>query len=155
MRARGRGFWASVVVGGALIGFGVRGALGDAATRPPQSLVWLVGADLVHDLVLAPLVGVVGFLVARFVREPWRAPVRAGLVLGGIVAIVGWPAWRGYGRDRLPDNASALPLDYTKSILTMLAVVWGGVLAWALVRRRAASRRLSASPPGAGPGASG
>jgi hypothetical protein len=141
----GRLFWAAAVIGGALVGFGVQGALTDAATHPPQSLVWLVGADLVHDLVLAPFVGLAGYVLARAVREPWRTPVRSGLVVSGIAALIAWPAWRGYGRDHVPDNPSVLPLDYTSSIFTVLVAIWAIALLWAITRVRHTLRSRAAN----------
>lgn len=55
------------------------------------------------------------------------------------------PALRGYGRDRVPDNLSVQPLDYTAAVLTVLAVVWAVVAVW-LAARLTHVRR---PPPGA------
>jgi hypothetical protein len=120
------------------MGFGVRGALQDAAaTHPRDFFVWVVGADLAHDLLIAPLVCVVGFMLARFLSEPWRTPIRAGLILSALVILVGFPGLRMYGRDRVPDNLTAQPLNYSTAVLTVLAIVWIGVAVWTLLRVRA------------------
>ena len=137
----GAGFWIAVVLGGALIAFGIRGALVDsAATGPAEFFVWVVGADLVHDLLIAPLVCVVGHLLARAVPEPWRTPVRSGLIVSALALLVGWPGLRGYGRDQVPDNPTVQPLDYGAAVLSVLTVVWLGVAVWALLASRSSRR---------------
>lgn len=136
-------FWIAFAVGGAVMAFGVRGALQHAAATHPRDLfIWLVGAGLLHDLVVAPLICATGLLLAHFLAEPWRTPVRAGLILSALVVLVGWPGLRMYGRDRVPDNLSAQPLDYSTAVLTVLAVVWLSVAVWTLLRVRA--RRATA-----------
>jgi hypothetical protein len=94
----------------------------------------VVGADLVHDFVIAPLVIAVGWVIARTVPHAWRVPVQAGLAASGVALIVGWAAWRGYGRDTVPDNPTVQPLDYTTAILTVWGVVWSVVAIWIAVR---------------------
>jgi hypothetical protein len=134
----GAGFWVGLAIGTGVMAFGVRGAFRDAAaTHPRDFFVWVVGADLVHDLLIAPLVCLVGFVLARFLAEPWRTPVRGGLIVSALVVVVGWPGLRMYGRDRVPDNRSAQPLDYTTAVLTVLAAVWIGVAIWVVLRARA------------------
>jgi hypothetical protein len=112
---------------------------------------WVVAADLLHDLVLAPLVCVLGLAIARFVAPPLRWPIRAGAIATAIVLLVAYPALRGFGRRTAPGNASVQPLDYTTAVLTVLAVVWGAALVWACVNlavhaRREHRPRLEAGP---------
>lgn len=144
----GRRFWIAVVIGGAVMAFGIRGVLGESSVSPVTLFSWIVGADLAHDLLVAPLAGACGVLVHRYVREPVRTPVRAGLFVSAVVLVVAWPAWRGYGRDAVRDNLSVQPLEYTTSIATVLGVVWLVVLVWTIVRIRS-------SRAGAARGASG
>jgi hypothetical protein len=142
----GPAFWIGLVLGGAVMAFGVRGALGQSRATDPASLVaWVVGADLVHDLLVAPLVIAVGWAAVRLVPARWRPPVRVGLILSGVVLLVGWAPWRGYGRERLADNPSVQPLDYTRNILGLLVVIWLGVAiaTWVATRR---GRSVTASP---------
>jgi len=62
-------WWGGLAVGGAVGLFGLTGLVADAAkTMPLVWLRWLVGLLLVHDLVLAPLVQLIG----RWLRD--RAP---------------------------------------------------------------------------------
>lgn len=135
----------ALAAGAGICAFGVWTAFDTAAaTRPREFFVWLAAAGIVHDAVVAPLVCGAGALLARAVREPWRSPVRAACVVSAVVVVVGWPAWRGYGRDRIPDNSSALPLDYTTALLTVLGAVWLGAAVWAAGRAR---RRVTPRPP--------
>jgi hypothetical protein len=137
--AHGPVFWLGAVIGLAVMAYGGRGLLADAdATRPAWYATWLVGADLLHDVVLAPVVLLVGAAVARVVPDRVRVPVRFGLFAGAVVVAIAWPALRGYGRATVPDNPSVQPLDYATALATALAVVAGIAALWAvsLVVRR-------------------
>ena len=137
----GAGFWIAVVVGGAIGTYGLVGLLGAApATRPPQALLGAFGLHLLHDAVIAPLACAIGFALARLLPAQVRRPVRAGLFATFVVVLVGWAPLRGYGRDRVPDNPTVDPLDYSSAIVTVLVVVWLLVAAWiggSWLRRRA------------------
>jgi hypothetical protein len=134
---RGPLFWGSAAVGWALIGWGVRGALHhDVHTRPGQLVRFLLGGALAHDLVLAPAVLLAGVVVARAVPGRWRAPVQAGLIVSGTVALFAFPLVRGYGR--IHRNPTSLPHDYGANLVVVLAVVAAGAAVAALV---SASRR--------------
>jgi hypothetical protein len=124
-------FWVGAVVGISIMAFGVKGLL-DAApsTQPNQVGLSLLGLDLLHDAIVAPIVCLVGLLLTRFLPDRLRAPVRAGLFASVMVVLVGWAALRGYGHDQVPDNPTVDPLDYGTAVLTVLAVVWVAVMAW-------------------------
>jgi hypothetical protein len=125
-------FWIGAVIGIGVMAFGVKGLL-DAApsTQPNQVGLSLLGLDLLHDLIVAPIVCLVGLLLTRLLPDRVRAPVRAGLFASAIVTLVGWAALRGYGHDQVPDNPTVDPLNYATAVLTVLAVVWVAVIAWA------------------------
>jgi hypothetical protein len=140
-RPQGAGFWVAAVVGLGVIGFGVRGILTHAeGTEPPEFAKWVVGADLLHDFVLAPLVCLVAAAVARFLPARVRAPVGSGLIATAFVVAVGWAPLRGYGRATVPDNPTVQPLDYTTAVATVLAVVWAVVALWLAVAWRRGRR---------------
>ncbi len=116
-------FWGGMVLGWAIMGFGLAGLLGDAEDTHPGDLVrWFVGGALAHDALLAPLVCAGGWLLARSVPRAVRAPVAGGLVVSAAVVLYAWPFVRGYGLR--PDNPSALPLDYATGVAVVLAAVW-------------------------------
>lgn len=130
-----RAFWVALPVGAGLMAFGAVGLVQDTGLSPAADVArWLVGADLAHDFVLAPLACLIGFAVARVLPRVCRAPVEAALLTSGVLLIVVFPALRGFGRDQVPDNPSVQPLDYTSSTLTALAIVWALAAVWLVVR---------------------
>lgn len=134
---RGAVFWAGVVVGGAIMAFGVRGLLDAApATRPVQAGLGVVGLAVLHDALVAPLACVIGALVAARLPEPFRGPVRAGLLASAVALLVAWPGLRGYGRAQVPDNPTVQPLNYASALVTVLAVTWVLVALWVVARWR-------------------
>ena len=105
-----------------------------------------VGGDILHDAIVAPVAALVGLFVLRRVPTITRAPLRAALFATAITIAVAWPALRGYGRARVPHNASVQPLDYTTAVATVVAVAWAASALWlgvAVVRRRRRSREGS------------
>ena len=142
---RGPLFWGSAVAGWALIGWGVRGALHHRIdTRPGQLARFLLGGALAHDLILAPLVLLVGVAVARSVPGRWRATVQAVLFVCGTLVLFSYPEVRGYAH--VLRNPTSLPHDYAANLVVVLTVfvaaVVAGRAAVAVVRRRfSASRR--------------
>ncbi|HZJ27095.1 MAG TPA: hypothetical protein VFF40_08825 [Acidimicrobiia bacterium] len=136
-------FWIGAAVGIAIMGSGIRGVLGQSrGTRPFDLATWVVGADLLADLVIAPLVVLVGVVIVAAVGARWRPPLRAGLMASAIVLAVGWAPLRGYGRATAPDNPTVQPLDYATAITSVLAAIWLMVGVWVvIVAWRHASRR--------------
>jgi Na+/melibiose symporter-like transporter len=82
---------------------------------------WLIGAALAHDAVVAPIVFVFAAVVVARVPRPYRGPVQGGLFAAAVVTLFALPFVRGYGREKgLP---SALPLNYGRGLLILLAVI--------------------------------
>jgi uncharacterized membrane protein len=107
----GRGLVVGMALGVPVMLFGVRGILLDARdTHPAELARWLVGAAVVHDLVLLPVVGGLGWALRRLTPAPAWPVVRAGTVAVGTLALVGWPYAAGYGASS--GNPSLLPRDY-------------------------------------------
>jgi hypothetical protein len=120
---------ALMAVGGALLLSG--GQLKDVA-------LWLAGAVVLHDGIVAPLVLAVGLLLASV---PARGTVRGALVVAGCLTAIALPALLAPGT---PRNPSVLPLDYVRNLLLALgavAVVTGILLAARRLRRRRVPRR--------------
>jgi hypothetical protein len=131
----GRAYWVALAIGAGVMAYGGIGLVGDIGVGPSGDVaVWLVGADVGHDFVLAPLACFIGAAVARALPRLCRAPVQAALLTSGVLLLVVFPALRGFGRDQVPDNPSVQPLDYTTATLTALAVVWAGAAVWLTVR---------------------
>jgi hypothetical protein len=128
---RGRLFWPAVFIGGGVMAFGVSGALSEAKYTVPTDFVrWFLGAALAHDLILAPLVAMVGVGLVRFLPPGLRRFIQAGLVISALVTLFALPFVLGLGKR--VDNPSALPGDYGEGLLWTLTAVWLGVGAVAL-----------------------
>ncbi len=129
--------------GAALVGWGALGLLRDAAdTRPLEVAGWLGILVVTHDLLLAPVVAAVAWVVARALPGAAGRAVRGGLVVGGVLLLVSVPLLlRG---DVARDNASALPRDYESGTALVLGLVAAGTAGAAVIarRRRDPRRRL-------------
>jgi hypothetical protein len=136
---RGRAFWIGLILGIAIMLFGIAGALVNAgATHPVQFVTWLVGSDLLHDAVVAPAACAIGWLVLVTMPASLRAPVRAGLIATAVLVGVAWAPLHGYGR--LPDNPSLAPLDYGTALLTTVGAVWVACAIWGAISLAQRSR---------------
>jgi hypothetical protein len=133
-------FWAGAAVGWAVMAFAGWGILGDpGATNPPQLVRWVVGAALVHDLLVAPIVTAVAVLLALRAPAWWGRPVGWAVAASAVVVLFAVPLVRGFGKHEL--NASALPRDYTANLIGVVAMIWAAtaltITVRALRRRRA------------------
>ncbi|MEV6651617.1 hypothetical protein [Streptomyces sp. NPDC051219] len=97
--------------------------------------LWLAGAVVLHDGVIAPLVLAAGLLLGGIAA---RGAVRAALIVAGCLTVVALPVML---RPGAPTNASALPLDYVRNWLLLLGAV-AAVTAILLLLRRLRSRVL-------------
>ncbi|WP_245727771.1 hypothetical protein [Streptomyces vietnamensis] len=84
---------------------------------PLGVFVWLAGALVLHDGILAPLVLAVGLLLAGRRR---RGLLRGALLVAGSVVLVTLPL---LVRPGAPPNPSALPLPYGRNLAIVLAAV--------------------------------
>ncbi len=146
-------FWTGVLIGGAVCVYGLHGlipALHGITSR--QFLQWFVGADVAHDLIVAPAACIAGLAIARFTSPIARAPVRAALFATAIIVAIAWAPLRGYGRALVPDNPSVAPLNYSTAVPTAVATAWliaGGWLLATWLRRggaRGSGRGMTARP---------
>ena len=125
------GFWIGLAVGGAVTLYGLHGLLTARGGLTPREFVgWFIGGDILHDAVVAPIVCLAGVAIVRWAPASLRAPLRSGLFISAIVLFVAWAPLHGYGHDSAPGNSSVQPLDYTTAVLTVLALVWAGVITW-------------------------
>ena len=144
---RGALFWIAAAVGWLIIGYGVRGLLHHHVdTRPANLARFAVGGALVHDLVLAPAVTLLGVAVTRVVPASIRAVVQGAMIVSGMLMLFAWPLVRGYAH--VLHNPSSLPHNYTANLAVALAGVWSvaavlAVLSWRRQRARAAVSTIS------------
>nr|WP_093879062.1 hypothetical protein [Streptomyces sp. TLI_105] len=102
-------------LGVALVGLGAW--LVVAEPDPLGVLVWLAGALVLHDGILAPLVLAVGLLLVGRRR---RGLLRGALLVAGSVVLVTLPL---LVRPGAPPNPSALPLPYGRNLAIVLVAV--------------------------------
>ncbi len=133
---RSKLFWPLAVLGWCVMVYAVRGIFTHSAdTNPSQLVRLLVGLDLVHDLVLAPIVVVAGYGLTRLVPARVRPPVTAGLFVSAVVALYAYPLVRGFGRFA-EFNSSRLPNNYATGLITVIAVVWAVTAVLVVIRLR-------------------
>ncbi|TDQ04348.1 hypothetical protein [Labedaea rhizosphaerae] len=122
--------WVLGVVGLAVLGYG---ALLAIDTKPVlETGFWFVGGTILHDVVLAPAVGVVGWLVVRVVPAVWRAPVAVGAAITGVLALLTLPEL--VRRYPAPVNPGLHERNYLLALGISVAVVWVLVVAVGVVR---------------------
>ncbi len=122
-------------LGVALVGLGAW--LVVAEPDPLGVLVWLAGALVLHDGILAPFVLAVGLLLVGRRR---RGPLRGASLVAGSVVLVTLPL---LVRPGAPPNPSALPLPYGRNLAVVLlavAVVTGALIAVQRWRERRQDR---------------
>lgn len=132
----GRLFWVSLIVGWSGIGFGVISALSHAGAARPVALgAYVLGALVVHDLVVVPVALAFAVVVGRRLPAHVRGPLLGAVVVSAVVALASYPAVRGFGR--FPGNPSLLPRDYAAGLLLVLFIVWAvtAALVFGSIRR--------------------
>lgn len=105
--------------------------------------VWFVGSALLHDLVIAPVWIGLGWLAAKVLPRPARAPVVVGAAISGVITLVALPFALGFGGDE--GDVSFGTRNFTVTLLVVIGVVLGVAAVAAVVRtRRAQAGRDSA-----------
>jgi hypothetical protein len=105
--------------------------------------VWIVGAIILHDAILSPLVFVVNLLVRRAGRRVSRgvlAIAQGGVVVGAVLTLVVVPEV--YAKTLGP-NETVLPFDYGLRLAVMWVVVIALAVGTSLLYLRHARRRLA------------
>ncbi len=109
---------------------------------PPPSLVllgfWLVGALVVHDGLLSPLVLGGAWLLRRLVPVRARAHVQGGLIVAGLVTVVAIPLILRRGTE--PVAKAQLQQNYAGNLTVLVAVI-------AAVTLGAYAVRVARTPP--------
>lgn len=127
-------FFIGLAVGWAIIAFGVWGLLGDQATdRVVNWAVYLVGLNLLHDVVVVPGALLIGVVLTRWLPGEWRAPAQAGLFASAAVLLL---AAAPLAETAEPvGNPTIQPLDYGTATLTALGISWAAVVGVTLAHR--------------------
>jgi hypothetical protein len=128
--AHGVAFWVAVAVGIAIAGYGVKAYLDKYSDwgRRLSLARWIIGVDLAHDLLFAPLVLVAGVLARRVTPSRAWAPVQFGLMASGVVLLVAWRP--SHASAAYKHNPTAQPLDYATATVTVVAGIWVIAALW-------------------------
>ncbi len=105
---------------------------------------WLVAGVLLHDVVLAGLVLLVGFAVTRVVPAAARAPVTVAAVVFAPTTLLAVPVLGRFGAKA--DNPTLLDRDYAAGWLVLTAVVLVVAAVGGVARARRGRRRTPSSP---------
>ena len=110
-------------IGIATIAYGVTRILQDPTSTKPLGLAkWLIGALLLHDLLIAPLVLGVGWIVSRVVPGRARPLVQGGLITGALISVIAVVLINREGKTSSPALA-LLTQNYLVNLLILLAIV--------------------------------
>jgi hypothetical protein len=123
-----------------LIAIGARGILlgNRAVTSPINFSVWFVGGNLIHDLVVAPLVLVVAAALRRLAPARFLGPVQWASALTGIVLLLALIPLAGWGRS--PRQPTVQPLNYAPGTALVLGTIWLTAAIWIALRSRRSAR---------------
>ena len=90
-------------------------------------LPWLIGGPVLHDVLVAPLVGLVGLALGRLVTDRLRlAWITAGLMASATLLLIAVPLlWR---PPSAPPNPGLPDRDYPLGLAAGLAVVWAAIV---------------------------
>ncbi|MCI2415925.1 hypothetical protein MOQ72_00680 [Saccharopolyspora sp. K220] len=87
---------------------------------------WLLGGPVVHDGLVAPVVGLAGLVITRVVPHSWRGPLLVGAALSGVLGLLSVPLlWRRYGT---PPSPGLHDGDTSTGLLVALGLIWVLVL---------------------------
>lgn len=122
-----------VVVGGLVICYG---AFRFFTEIPLPNLValalWLIGAVLVHDGVLSPVVVGIGLLLRRAVPDRARRYLQFALITAGLVTVIALPMI--YLRGSQPSVKALLLRNYGANLTVIIAVIAVTTLGFYAVR---------------------
>lgn len=103
---------------------GVYGAIRLLTDVPGASLlrlaVWLVGALVINDLVLSPLVVAVGVALRRWLPDRARRYVQAFAIMAAMITLVALPMI--YLQRTFPPEKALLEQDFGVNLMILLAV---------------------------------
>jgi len=123
-----------------MIFIGLKGVVHDTHhwESPTYWVKLFVGGAVGHDLVLAPVVFGVAFVLLRLVPPAYRAPLQAGFFASAILTVIALPGLRRYGKP--PDNPTVQPVNYAHGLAITVGAIWLVVVA-EVVRRAVIRRR--------------
>lgn len=83
--------------------------------------VWLIGAVLVHDGVIAPATVLIGWIIGRFIPPRARRYLQTFLIAGGLVTIIAIPLI--LRRNTQPASKAILQQNYAGNLTLLLGLL--------------------------------
>lgn len=90
-------------------------------TMPVVVAEWIVGAVVIHDAIIAPVVLGIGFLLSRTVPPRARAYLQGGLTAGALITLIALPQI--YRKGKTAQGSTLLLRDYRANLLWLLLIV--------------------------------
>ena len=138
--------WTLGAAGVAAIGYGALRILEQSRyTHPSKLLIWLIGALLVHDAIIAPIVIGLGALLTRVVPGRARGYLQGGLVVAGLVSVVAVVEINRRNKTASPALALLRQNYLTNLVVLVLAITLVTVVAYLISVVRA--NRRNTRPP--------
>ena len=102
--------------------------------------LWMIGAIVVHDGLLSPVIVGVGFVLRRYVPDRGRRYLQTGLIMAGLVTVIALPMI--YLRGSQPSVKGLLLRNYGANLTLLIVVI--AVVSLALYAVRVARDRRGA-----------
>lgn len=83
--------------------------------------IWLVGALVIHDGILSPVVIAVGWAISRVVPDRARRFLQFALIVGALVTVVAIPLI--YRQDTQPESEALLRQQYGSNLTVLLGII--------------------------------
>jgi hypothetical protein len=84
-------------------------------------VVWLIGALVIHDGVVSPLVVGAGWTVSRLVPPRARRYLQAALIVAAIVTVIAIPMM--YRRDSQPKSKAILQQNFGANLTLLIGII--------------------------------
>jgi hypothetical protein len=140
-----------LTISGVLLG--VYGAGRLLTEIPTHSLLllaaWMIGAVLIHDGIVSPVVVAVGWVLHRFVPARGRGYLQAALIMGGLVTIIAIPMI--HLRNSQPAIKAILRQNFAGNLTLLLGIIGAGTLIAYAIRVARDQGRRAAEPADIGP----
>lgn len=139
-----------IVVGAAGALLGLFGALRLVTQIPLGHLVvlaiWLIGAVVIHDGILSPLVVGIGWAISRSVPARARGSLQFALIVAGLVTVVAIPLI--YRQGSQPASKAILRQQYGGNLTVLLGIIVAITLVlYAVQVARRGAGRQPVTPP--------
>lgn len=137
---RGPLWWSCLVVGWAVVVFGVHGLVSNwSGSNPPAVLVTAVGLNVVNDALVVPGVLLVGVACRRLLPRWLLLPVQVALIVTAVVVLYAYPLVGSWGKSARA-GSSLLPWNYAHNLGIVVGGIWlvcAALALWSWTRARA------------------